>query len=104
VHLYLLRFEDGPPALMIRDSNAIGHPDVLLYWTADRKIEPESSGLPAGAKLVGALGKGGSYTYPLPPESVATDGTLVAYSLARQSVVGAVEWASARSAEGETAP
>jgi len=104
VHVSLLVYADRPPELLIMESGAIGHPDVLLYWTPDRNISGESPGLPSDAKLIGSLGRGRSIAYPLPAEAAITEGSLLAYSLATQETVGSVDWPAVGSAMEEASP
>ncbi len=92
-----LTFDQGrQPILVIVETESIGEPDLLLYWTADRDFKPNSEGLPQGARLIGALGKGGSFAYSLPVQAIKTDTRLLAYRLARQTVIEsiAMPWAS----------
>lgn len=61
-------------------------PDALLYWSS---AEPAAAGLPAGARLLGALGapENAPRTLALPAEADGR-GWLVLYSLGRSETLG----------------
>jgi hypothetical protein len=59
----------------------IAEPEVLVYWSS---VEPKSSALPDGARLLGKLEPAIFYTLP---EESHDGGILVIYSAARNVVL-----------------
>ena len=80
--------EDGGTLLEIQPEADPQRPDVLVYWSA--AVPEESSALPAGAALLGALSGAELRRLPLPAGTSGDEGTLYLYSLGRQEIVGRV--------------
>ena len=76
-------------------TEAFSEPDVAVYWTARTGAAPET--LPRDAVLVGSIGKIGAQRLELPPQAVATQGSLVLYSVAHGRVLGALTISEPRS-------
>jgi len=80
-------------------TEAFSEPDVAVYWTARTGAAPET--LPRDAVLVGTIGKIGAQRLELPPQAVATQGSLVLYSVAHGTVRGALSISEPRSAPSD---
>ncbi len=69
-------------------TEALREPDVAVYWTARTGAAPET--LPRDAVFLGTIGNAGAQRLELPSQAVATQGSLVLYSVAHGTVLGAL--------------
>ncbi len=79
---------NSPASIALGPAGALRAPDLLVYWT---RRDAQLSTIEDGDFLLGRLDGEVPVVFSLPPGATDSSGTLVLYSLAHQSVVGALE-------------
>ncbi|TFG51464.1 MAG: hypothetical protein E4H37_07865 [Gemmatimonadales bacterium] len=97
IHLRLLASDSLRSRLGIELTltEALREPDAAVYWTARTDAAPDQ--LPGDAVFLGTIGNPGAQRLELPPQALATHVSLVLYSVAHGTVLGALAISEPRS-------